>query len=179
MAAAPSPSVESVRFRRLMARWATGVSVVTAHEASRDDGLTVNSFLSISLTPPRVLISIMTDAEAWKTIHRSRAFAVSVLAAGQREISERFAKRIPSVDKFEGIHFHRGTTQAALLDGTLAVFECRVAQEIDAGDHMLFVGDVVAAEEGADGAPLLFYRSGYAEAESDERMRLPRGPDTR
>jgi 4-hydroxyphenylacetate 3-hydroxylase, reductase component len=157
-----------------MARWATGVSVVTARGAGRDEGLTVNSFLSVSLVPPRVLISILTDADAWKTIRQSQAFAVNVLSANQRAHSERFAKRVPSEEKFAGIGLHRGATGAALLDGTLAVFECAVAQEIDAGDHSLFLGNVVAVEEGVDAAPLLFYRSGYAEAEPDDRVRLPR-----
>jgi 3-hydroxy-9,10-secoandrosta-1,3,5(10)-triene-9,17-dione monooxygenase reductase component len=174
MPKAPLPPVESAPFRRLMARWATGVSVVTTHDAGRDEGLTVNSFLSVSLTPPRVLISIMNDADAWMTIRRSQAFAVSVLAANQRAISERFAKRIPSAEKFAGIELHRGLTDAALLDGSIATFECQVAKEIDAGDHMLFLGLVVAAEEGVDAPPLLFYRSAYAEAEPDDLLRLPR-----
>jgi flavin reductase (DIM6/NTAB) family NADH-FMN oxidoreductase RutF len=174
MPIAPLPPIESAPFRRLMARWANGVSVVTARDAGQDDGLTVNSFLSVSLAPPRVLISIMTDADAWMTIRHSRAFAVSVLAATQRGISERFAKRIPSAEKFAGTELHRGLTDAALLDGSLAAFECQVEKEIDAGDHMLFLGRVVAAEEGIDALPLLFYRSGYAEAEPDELLRLPR-----
>jgi flavin reductase (DIM6/NTAB) family NADH-FMN oxidoreductase RutF len=179
MPIAPLPPVEPAPFRRLMARWATGVSVVTTHDAGRDEGLTVNSFLSVSLAPPRVLISIMNDADAWMTIRRSQSFAVNVLAANQRGISERFAKRIPSAEKFAGIELHRGVTGAALLDGSLASFECQVAKEIDAGDHMLFLGYVVAVEEGVDAPPLLFYRSGYAEAEPDELLRLPRGPAPR
>jgi flavin reductase (DIM6/NTAB) family NADH-FMN oxidoreductase RutF len=174
-----SAPVNASHFRRLMARWATGVSIVTSREGEHDDGLTVNSFLSVSLAPPRVLISIMTDADAWKTIRQSRTFAVSVLTASQRGISERFAKHIPSVEKFAGIDLHRGRTDAALIDGALAVFECQLLQEIDAGDHMLFLGLVVAVEEGVDAPPLLFYRSGYAEPEPDERLRLPRGPSAR
>jgi flavin reductase (DIM6/NTAB) family NADH-FMN oxidoreductase RutF len=133
----------------------------------------------VSLSPPRVLISIMIDADAWMTIRQSRAFAVNILAASQRGISERFAKHIPSAEKFAGIDIHRGETDAALIDGALAIFECNVLQEIDAGDHMLFLGLVVAVEEGADAPPLLFYRSGYAEPEPDERLRLPRGPSVR
>jgi flavin reductase (DIM6/NTAB) family NADH-FMN oxidoreductase RutF len=162
-----------------MARWATGVSVVTARLAGHDDGLTVNSFLSVSLAPPRVLISIMIDAEAWTTIRESGAFAVSILSADQRAISERFAKRVSSTEKFAGVAIHRGTTEAALLDGSLAAFECQVTQEIDAGDHWLFLGLVVAVEEGVDDSPLLFYRSGYAEAEPEDRVRLPHGSASR
>lgn len=175
MPARTPPSVEPSRFRHLMARWPTGVSVVTTRENGHDRGLTVNAFLSVSLEPPRLLVSIATDADAWPSIHRSGAFAVSVLAAHQRSVSQRFASRVPADEKFAGIDVHRGVTGAALLDGTLAIFECRVWQEIPVGDHVLVLGNVVALEEGADVSPLLFYRSGYAEAEPDGRVRLPRG----
>ena len=170
------PSADPGRFRQLMARWATGVSVVTAREDGFDRGLTVNAFLSVSLDPPRVLVSISTDAEAWPSIHRSGTFAVSVLTAHQRGVSQRFASRVPAEEKFAGIEVHRGTTGAALLDGALAVFECQVEQEIAVADHMLVLGLVVALEEGPDGSPLLFYRRGYAEAEPNNVLRLPTGP---
>lgn len=174
MPVAPTTPVEPRRFRHLMARWATGVSVVTAHDAGRDRGLTVNAFLSVSLEPPQVLVSISTDADTWPSIHRSGYFAVSVLAANQRALSQRFADRVPPDEKFVGIGLHRGTTGAALLDGAIATFECRVNQEIPIDDHVLVLGRVVALEEGVDAPPLLFYRSGYAEAEPDELLRLPR-----
>jgi 3-hydroxy-9,10-secoandrosta-1,3,5(10)-triene-9,17-dione monooxygenase reductase component len=169
------PAIDPVRFRHLMARWATGVSVVTARDNGRDQGLTVNAFLSVSLDPPRILVSIATDAEAWPSIHQSGMFAVNVLAADQRAISQRFAGRVPADEKFAGIDIHRGTTGAALLDGALAGLECRVVQEIPAEDHTLVLGQVVSLEEGTDASPLLFFRSGYAEAEPDDRLRLPRG----
>jgi len=174
MPEASIPSVDPGRFRQLMARWATGVSVVTTVENGRDRGLTVNAFLSVSLDPPRVLVSIMTDADAWPSIHRSGAFGVSVLAADQQRLSQRFAGRIPPEEKFAWVGVHRGATGVALLDGTLAGLECRVEQEIPVGDHMLVLGKVVALSEGSESPPLVFYRSGYAEAEPDGRLRLPR-----
>ncbi|MFZ0831312.1 MAG: flavin reductase family protein, partial [Thermoplasmata archaeon] len=110
----PHPSsVDPARFRQLMGRWATGVSIVTAHHDGRDSGLTVNAFLSVSLEPPRILISITTDADAWPSIHQSTAFAVSVLSGTQRGISQRFASRVPPEEKFAGIDLHRGVTGAA------------------------------------------------------------------
>jgi 3-hydroxy-9,10-secoandrosta-1,3,5(10)-triene-9,17-dione monooxygenase reductase component len=173
------PAVEPARFRQLMARWATGVSVVTARDGDRDRGLTVNAFLSVSLDPPRVLVSISTDADAWPAIHHSGAFAVSVLAATQQGLSQRFASRVSPEEKFAGVDLHRGTAGVARLDGAIATFECQVDQEIPAGDHMLILGRVVAVEEGADLPPLLFYRSGYAEAEPDDLLRLPRNRSPR
>lgn len=179
MTAPGTAPVDPQRFRQMMARWATGVSVVTSRDGEQDRGLTVNAFLSVSLDPPRVLVSIATDAEAWPSLHRSATFAISVLSAGQRGISQRFASRMPADEKFAGIDVHRGTTGVALLDGALAGLECRVDQEIPAGDHTLVLGRVVAVEEGIDGSPLLFFRSGYAEAEPDDRLRLPRSHDPR
>lgn len=166
-------AADPVRFRQLMARWATGVTIVTAREGGRDRGLTVNAFLSVSLEPPRILVSIATDADALPSIRTSKSFAVSVLSATQRALSQRFASRIPAEEKFAGVGVHRGVTGAALLDGTLAVFECQVEQEIVAGDHVLVLGRVVGLGTGPDAPPLLFYRSGYGEAESADRIRLP------
>jgi 3-hydroxy-9,10-secoandrosta-1,3,5(10)-triene-9,17-dione monooxygenase reductase component len=179
MSPSESPVVDKNRFRRLMSRWATGVSIVTVQEDGQDRGLTVNAFLSVSLEPPRLLVSIATDADAWPSLRKSRSFAVSVLAADQRGISERFASRATAAEKFAGVDLHRGVTGAALIDGALAAFECRVEQEVPAGDHALILGQVVAVEEGADSTPLLFFRSGYADAEPDERLRLPRSPTSR
>jgi len=179
MAEASTAPVDAAGFRQLMARWATGVSVVTSQENGRDRGLTVNAFLSVSLDPPRLLVSITTDADAWPSIHSSGAFAVSVLSAAQRGLSQRFASRVTAEEKFAGVPVHRGVTGAALLDDSLAIFECRVDQEVPAGDHVLVLGRVVRQEEGPDASPLLFFRSGYGEAEPDDLVRLPRSRPSR
>ncbi len=171
--------VDPARFRQLMSRWATGVSVVTTRHEDRDRGLTVNAFLSVSLAPPRVLVSISTDADALPALRASGTFAVSILSATQRSLSQRFAGRVTPEEKFAGLDVHRGRTGAALLDGAIATLECRLVQEVAAGDHALVLGEVVATEEGEDAAPLLFFRSAYAEAEPDELLRLPRGRDPR
>lgn len=171
--------VDPARFRQLMARWATGVSVVTTRQEARDRGLTVNAFLSVSLTPPRILVSISTDADALPALRASGAFAVSILSATQRALSQRFAGRVTAEEKFAGVDLHRGRTGAALLDGAIATLECRLVQEIPAGDHALVLGEVLSTEEGPDAAPLLFFRSAYAEPEPGELLRLPRGRDPR
>ena len=85
-----------------MSRWATGVSVVTARDGSADAGLTVNAFLSVSLHPPTVLVSLTQDADTTPVIERTGPFAVNFLAADQRALSERFARRRPSVGEVHG-----------------------------------------------------------------------------
>ncbi|HTZ61859.1 MAG TPA: flavin reductase family protein [Thermoplasmata archaeon] len=164
---------DPARFRALMSRWATGVSVVTASANGADAGLTVNALLSVSLQPPAVLVSLSTDADTLPVAERSGHFGVSVLAAGQRTLSERFARTLPSEEKFRGVGLHRGPHGSPLLDGTLGALECRIARRSPAYDHVLLLGEVVHIEGGGEAAPLLYFRSGYAEEDPPGRLRLP------
>ncbi len=173
MSARPFSSSESAAFRGLMARWATGVAVVTARDGPLDAGLTVNALLSVTLSPPSLLISLTQDADTTPVIQRSGTFAVNFLAADQRAVSERFARATSPVEKFRDLPLHRGTTGVALLDGTLGAAECRVAAWTPHVDHVLIVGEVVHQELGRDGPPLLFFRSGYAEPTGPDGLRLP------
>ena len=157
-----SSSVDSQSFRRAIARWATGVTIVTSYAHGRDTGLTVNGLVSVSLSPPVLLISLAHSADTTPVVHESRSFGVSLLSEKQRALSERFAQTLPPEEKFRGVRVHRGVTGAALLDGALAAFECRVRQEVDAEDHVLVLGEVIAQETGEAESPLLFYRSQYA-----------------
>jgi len=171
---APDPVGTAARFRSVMGRWATGVSVVTAHDPSGDAGLTVNALLSVALDPPSLLVSLQQGVDTLPVLRRSRSFGVSFLSAAQRELSQRFARPVPSEEKFRGVAFHRGTSGVPLLDGALAALECRVVSESPAFDHVLVVGEVLRIEEGADGAPLLFYRGLYADPEGPDRLHLAR-----
>jgi len=171
-ATTPPPSVDPAEFRALAARWPTGVTVVTAREGSMDAGLTVNAFLSVSLAPPSVLVSLTQDADTTPVIERTGSFAVNFLAADQRELSERFARAVAPAEKFVGVPVHRGMTGVALLDAALGAVECRVTSRVEMHDHVLFVGDVVHQELGREAPPLLFFRSAYAEAEGSDRLHL-------
>jgi 3-hydroxy-9,10-secoandrosta-1,3,5(10)-triene-9,17-dione monooxygenase reductase component len=173
----PAPrAVDAESFRRFMGAWATGVSVVTARDGTRDAGLTVNAFLSVSLAPPTVLVSLQKEVDTLPVLDASRAFAVSFLAADQRALSERFARAVPSAEKFRGLAVHRGTTGAALPDGTLGAAECRLVSRTPLYDHVLVAGEVVRLERGRDAPPLLFYRSAYGEADPEGRLRLSGPP---
>jgi len=168
----PTAPADATDFRALMGRWPTGVSVVTARDGPLDAGLTVNAFLSLSLAPPSVLVSLTEDADTTPVIERTGLFAVNFLAADQRAISERFARAVPPAEKFAGLPIHRGRTGLALLDGTLGAVECRMTSRIAAFDHVLFIGEVTHQERGPDAPPLLFFRSAYAEAEAGDRLHL-------
>lgn len=160
-------------FRRLMGRWSTGVSVVTAREGTVDFGLTVNALLSVSLTPPLLLVSLTHDADTTPVILRTGRFAVHLLAHDQRPLSERFASMAAPREKFDGVRTHRLPDGLAALDGALATFDCRLDRSFPVEDHRLVVGEVESVEAGPDGLPLLFFRSHYGETEGTDRVRLP------
>jgi flavin reductase (DIM6/NTAB) family NADH-FMN oxidoreductase RutF len=151
--------IEPNDLRRVMASFATGVTVITTHDgAGRDYGLTANALCSVSLAPPLLLVCIDKGAESYAAFGASGVFVVNVLTREQEEISRRFAKS--GGDKFAGLAFRRGTTGGAVLDGALAFLECRVAAAHDAGDHTIYVGGVETAVAAA-GDPLLFFGGAY------------------
>ena len=168
-------AVPPAQFRALMARWATGVGVLTAREGGTDYGLTVNAFLSVALEPPTVLVSLQDTADSTPIVERTGAFAVNLLAHDQRALSERFARTTPPAAKFDGLELARGATGAALLGGTIGALEATVRGIHAVADHRLFVGEVVALHRGREVAPLVFYRSRYAT--SDGRATLTLGEE--
>ncbi len=167
-------AVDPTSFRRLMGRWPTGVSVVTTREGDRDFGLTVNAFLSVSLTPPTILVSLGHEADSTPAVRRAGRFAVNVLAQDQRALSERFARTTPPEEKFRGLAVHRGPSGCALLDGAIATLEASVTKAFESGDHTLFVGVVDRLDVGPEVPPLVFVRGQYAEPAGPDLLRLPK-----
>jgi flavin reductase (DIM6/NTAB) family NADH-FMN oxidoreductase RutF len=169
-----APGVDPAAFRRLMARWPTGVAVVTTRSDGVDHGLTVNALLSVSLSPPTLLISLGAEADSTPAVERSGRFAASFLASGQRALSERFARTIPSAEKFRDLSVERTPSGLVVLPGALARLECRVRSVVPSTDHRLILGEVEWLDAGPDGPPLLFHRSDYAEDDGRGGLRLPR-----
>lgn len=151
-------SVSGQDFRRWCASWATGVAVVTTNTESGTTALTMNAVTSLSLDPPLMLICVAKTAETLPAIKRSGVFCINVLAVGQEEVSNQCAKK--GSNKLDLIPHHEGVSGAPVIDGALVALECRIAGEMDGGDHVIFVGDVVAGNE-SEGAPLTYYRGTY------------------
>lgn len=148
------------RFRNALGAFATGVTIVTTRDADGQDiGLTANSFNSVSLHPPMVLWSLAKSARSLPAFLAGPHFAVHVLAANQEELSLRFATR--GSEKFGGLDLERGVSQLPLLRGCSARFQCRTAFRHEAGDHMIFVGEVEEFDH-SDLPELLFHRGRYS-----------------
>lgn len=159
--------VTQAEFRRTMAHFATGVTVVTTVLDGRFYGLTVSAFCSVSLDPTLILVSIDKTAQTYPILTESQAFGVNILTAQQQYLSERFARKDTGEGKnFADIRLHTGETGVPLFDEAMAYLECRVVAEYEGGDHTLFLGQVIDMHyndaAGADGhEPLLYFRSRY------------------
>ena len=149
-------------FRSVLGRFASGITVITSADAEgRDVGMTANAFSSVSLKPPLVQVCVDQAASMFDALFHAERFGVNVLAAEQEALSRRFAS-VDSSHRFEGIGYTRGESGVVLLDEALAHLECRMVSRLEAGDHVIFIGEVERASA-RDAKPLLYYRGGYAQ----------------
>lgn len=155
-------AVDPEEMRVAMRKWASGVTIVAASYQGVKHGMTVNSFASVSLEPPIVLVSLSRDSRTHSLVMESGSFAVTFLKSDQQEVSERFAGRTADdEDRFAGLGDHVLKTGAPVLDGCLAVLDCRVVATHESGTNTLVIGEVVAAESCEDSLPLLYFNRQY------------------
>ncbi|WP_241745952.1 flavin reductase family protein [Streptomyces lydicus] len=170
---APIPHAVGVsddEFRAALSRLAAGVVLITAHDPDsgphgEDAGMTATAFLSVSLDPPLVMVSVRNDSRMDDLLELQPDWAVSVLSGHQRQIAGRFAMKGRISDRllFEDIPFVRGEASGApLIGGALATLECRTEQRVVAGDHTLVIARVLAASiPNDDDGPLTYFRGKY------------------
>lgn len=145
--------------RRIMGRFATGVTVVTTRFGEGQYwAMTANSVTSVSLEPPLVLIAVAKHSSMCECIASGMCYAVNILTTEQEAISRKFASHGPK--DFNGLVLKFAESGAPILADSLAYLDCKVAQIIPAGDHDIFIGQVLAGEIG-EGQPLLFYNGRY------------------
>jgi flavin reductase (DIM6/NTAB) family NADH-FMN oxidoreductase RutF len=147
----------AVAFRRTLGMFATGVTVLTTRVGDQAHGMTANAFMSVSLQPPLVLVSIDRRARMCTLLHEGTRFGINVLEAGQAALSDQFAGRVAEgapEARFELVH------ETPLVEGALAHLVARVVRSYWGGDHSLFVGQVEFARYG-EGRPLLFHGGRY------------------
>ena len=154
-----SGGLDARELRRALGMFATGVTVITTRsEDGRRVGVTANSFTSLSLDPPLVLWALDRGAASLTAFSSCTNFAVNVLASHQHELSRQFAT--PADDKFVGVEVTDGPAGVPLLTGVVARFVCRPVRQIDAGDHMVMIGEVEHYES-FGGEPLVFHSGAY------------------
>jgi flavin reductase (DIM6/NTAB) family NADH-FMN oxidoreductase RutF len=161
-------NVSTADFRTVMGQFATGVTVVTALAGDRPQGITVNALASVSLDPSDVIIALDRRRFIVPAIEASRRYAICILAEDQQWLSDCFAGAAvtPGRDEFCGAAWHAGDTGLPLLDGAIAAMECEVIDRFEVGDHLLFVGRVVALSlDEPHAPPLLYHRRRYLRIE--------------
>jgi 3-hydroxy-9,10-secoandrosta-1,3,5(10)-triene-9,17-dione monooxygenase reductase component len=153
------PEHDRRAFRNALGAFVTGVTILTTCDADGTPaGLTANSFNSVSLDPPLVLWSLALDSTNLEAFRQAEWWAVHVLAAGQEDLSNRFARK--DSDKFSGLHTTSGPGGIPLLPEFAARFICRAAFEYEGGDHAIFIGAVDSFEQ-AGRPPLIYHQGRY------------------
>ncbi|HEV3233821.1 MAG TPA: flavin reductase family protein [Candidatus Dormibacteraeota bacterium] len=160
--------MDEATFRTACGHFATGVSVVTMIDrAGEGHGLTVNSFASVSLNPPLVLVCVEKTITSHPAMLEAEGFLVNILTDQQERIARQFAT--PDVEKFAGIQTTPGPFGAPKLRNCLAYMAARTSTNFDGGDHTIFIGEATEAELG-QGLPLIFYKGMYGLPSADSAL---------
>lgn len=159
-AAAQDAPIDPIALRRAFGTFVTGVTVITTLEADGTPrGMTANSFTSVSLDPPLLLVCVAKSASSYAVFKAADCFAVNILHEGQADVSATFASK--AQNKFQSVNHDRAHTGAPVLTDSLTWFDCSLHSAMDAGDHAILIGQVRAFGT-SPAAPLGFCRGRYA-----------------
>lgn len=154
---------DPIKQRRIMGHFAKGVTIVTTHHEGELHGMTASAVTSLSLEPPLILVSVDCLANMNTYLRASACFAVNILTEDQEAWSTRFAKRGPK--DFSDIDHKTEITGSPVFEKALAYVDCKLVNIVPAGDHDIFIGEIVAGDTG-EGRPLIFYGGKYGRLES-------------
>ncbi|MFD3514415.1 flavin reductase family protein [Streptomyces sp. NPDC058657] len=151
------------RFREVLGRFCTGVTIISAVDEGQPVGFACQSFVSVSLDPPLVSFAVANTSTTGPRIERAGSFCATVLSADQAELCRGFGRS--GGDKFAGVRWSpAAVTGSPRIGGGLAWVDCRIESVIPAGDHRIVLGrvtDLSVADAAEDSGPLLFYRGGF------------------
>jgi flavin reductase (DIM6/NTAB) family NADH-FMN oxidoreductase RutF len=152
--------VDESRLRAVMARYVTGVAVVTALSSEGPIGATVNSFTSVTLDPPTVLVCLHTGGRACAAVLTAGTYAINILSGSQGHLAHRFATPgLSEAERFRWLDVNYAITGSPLIVGASAWLDCRLRESFVVGTHRILLGDVLAAGTDPLGeAPLLYYQ---------------------
>ena len=158
-------SIDPRHFRNVLGHFPTGVTVVTGLDAAgRPHGITIGSFVSVSLDPPLVGFLPGKNSRSWPAIAESGSFCVNILGAGQDELCWRFAKEpAEGESKFDGVEWTPTPSGSPILPGVIGWIDCAVETSVEAGDHLFVEGRVHAMEHASDvDNAMIFFRGKVA-----------------
>lgn len=168
----PTQSIDPQLFRRVMGRFATGVTVVSFMRQGKPVGMTVNGFLSVSLEPPLVLVSVRKSSSFSEHVRVGSRCGINILSEQQRHLGPHFANR-PEQEVDVQFSDHAGTP---LLDNSLAQVVARVVDIHPAGDHRLFIAEVEHLAHGLEAQPLIFFSGRYKQIHAHDPVTRENGP---
>jgi flavin reductase (DIM6/NTAB) family NADH-FMN oxidoreductase RutF len=152
-------AIDPRELRNVFGVFATGVTIITTNDVNgKPFGLTANSYTSLSLDPPLVLVCVDKKVDCYACFEQSKVFAVNFLAEDQEQLSTRFATK--GIEKFEGVPIRQGSVGVPLLEGAIGFIECKLVSGYEGGDHTIYVGEVQAASASGE-RPLLFFKGKY------------------
>ena len=166
-------TIDSEKLRHAMRAWTTGVAVVTARYEDQQYGMTVNSFNSVSLEPPAISVVLKQLTHTHDLVVKSGLFAVSILSSAQKELSDRFAGKIPGIaDRFADVPTERLSIEAPIIRNGIAYFNCRVLSSTAIGENTLFIAEVIAVSGEGEGDPLVYHNRVYWKLLASEQAAL-------
>jgi flavin reductase (DIM6/NTAB) family NADH-FMN oxidoreductase RutF len=155
-------ALDPEKLRHAMRGWTTGVAIVTSIYEDQQYGMTVNSFTSIALEPPLICVTLKRLTHTHDLVVKSGMFSVTILTSAQKELSDRFAGKMPNItDRFEGLQTETITLDSPVFKEGMAYFDCVVVSSIPVGENTLFVAEVVDARGEGRGEPLVYHNREY------------------
>jgi flavin reductase (DIM6/NTAB) family NADH-FMN oxidoreductase RutF len=148
-----------VEQRALFRRWPSGVSVVVAEANGRKAGLTVSSLVSLSLAPPLVGLSLAIEASLYEVLRDAGEWSASILGGDQEHLARHFSRSVPPIAQWDGIAVR--DDDGRLLAGAVGWIAARTVEEVSAGDHTFFVGEVLSLEQGGARDSLVYAERRY------------------
>lgn len=152
-------TINPEQLKQAMRTWITGVAIVTGHHAGVSHGMTANSFNSLALSPPTVLVALQQGTRTLHLVRDTGAFGVTILSVNQQALASRFAGQMgEDQPRFEGVETFTLVSGVPFIKGGLAFLDCTVVQTFDVGKTTVMIGEVLALHKDHDnGFPLLYY----------------------
>jgi flavin reductase (DIM6/NTAB) family NADH-FMN oxidoreductase RutF len=155
-------TLDPEKLRHAMRAWTTGVAIVTSIYEDQQYGMTVNSFTSISLEPPLICVTLKRLTHTHDLVVKSGMFSVTILTSAQKELSDRFAGKMPQItNRFEGVQTETISLDSPVFKEGMAYFDCNVISSMPVGENTLFIAEVVDARGEGEGEPLVYHNREY------------------